>query len=104
MPARTGSRRQEMLIRRPDDVASSEITPHGVWLDRRRFIETMAAGATSILLPGSAAGAQAQQDELTPWEDVTTYNNFYEFGTAKDDPAKNARNFRTRPWSVAVEG
>jgi sulfoxide reductase catalytic subunit YedY len=93
-----------MLIRRPDDVASSEITPHSVWLDRRRFLESMAAGATSILLPGSAAGAQAQRDEPTPWEDVTTYNNFYEFGTAKDDPAKNARNFRTHPWSVAVEG
>jgi sulfoxide reductase catalytic subunit YedY len=51
------------------------------------------------------AGARSELDEpLTPWEDVTTYNNFYEFGTGKDDPAKNAHTLRPRPWSVAIEG
>jgi sulfoxide reductase catalytic subunit YedY len=45
-----------------------------------------------------------EDDELTPYEDVTTYNNFYEFGTGKDDPAKQAGDFRTRPWTVTVEG
>jgi sulfoxide reductase catalytic subunit YedY len=97
-----------MLIRRPDDIPSSEITPYEVYLNRRRFIEAMAVGATSLLLPaGAAACAPAddqEKEELTPYEDVTTYNNFYEFGTAKDDPSKNAKNFRTHPWSIAVEG
>ncbi|MGD8276638.1 MAG: protein-methionine-sulfoxide reductase catalytic subunit MsrP [Gemmatimonadota bacterium] len=97
-----------MLIRRPDDIPSSEITPYDTYLNRRRFIEAMAAGATSLLLPaGAAACASAdgqEKEELTPYEDVTTYNNFYEFGTSKDDPAKNARDFRTQPWSIAVEG
>jgi sulfoxide reductase catalytic subunit YedY len=56
-------------------------------------------------VPGSLAAAEgAQQEELTPYEDVTTYNNFYEFGTDKSDPSKNAHTLRTRPWSVAVEG
>ncbi|MGH7575052.1 MAG: protein-methionine-sulfoxide reductase catalytic subunit MsrP, partial [Longimicrobiales bacterium] len=49
-------------------------------------------------------GRAAQEEELTPWEDVTTYNNFYEFGTGKGDPAENAQNFKTSPWTVEVEG
>jgi sulfoxide reductase catalytic subunit YedY len=94
-----------MLIRRPDDIASSEITPESVYLDRRRFMGSLAAGAAASLVPGSLAAAEgAQQEELTPYEDVTTYNNFYEFGTDKSDPSKNAHTLRTRPWSVAVEG
>jgi len=97
-----------MLIRRPDDIPSSEITPYEVYLNRRRFIEAMAVGATSLLLPAGAAACTTEeaqeQDELTPYDDVTTYNNFYEFGTGKEDPSKNAHTLRTRPWSVAVEG
>jgi sulfoxide reductase catalytic subunit YedY len=93
-----------MLIRRPADIASSEITPESVYLDRRRFMGSLAAGAAAALVPGSLAAAQASQEELTPFEDVTTYNNFYEFGTDKRDPSKNAHTLRTRPWSVAVEG
>jgi len=97
-----------MLIRRPDDIASSEITPYDVYLNRRRFIEAMAVGATSLLLPAGVAACAPtdgqEKEELTPYEDVTTYNNFYEFGTAKDDPSRNAKNFRTHPWSIAVEG
>jgi sulfoxide reductase catalytic subunit YedY len=54
---------------------------------------------------GSAATQEGQEkDELTPFQDVTTYNNFYEFGTDKGDPAENAKNFKTKPWSVRVEG
>jgi sulfoxide reductase catalytic subunit YedY len=97
-----------MLIRRPADIASSEITPESVYLDRRRFMSSLAAGAAAALAPGSLAAAEnttaAQQEELTPLKDVTTYNNFYEFGTDKADPSKNAHTLRTRPWSVAVEG
>jgi len=98
-----------MLIRRGSEIPSSEITPESVYLDRRKFMGAAAAGAATALIPGSLAAceadaAQAAQEELTPYEDVTQYNNFYEFGVDKEDPARNAKNFRTRPWSVAVEG
>lgn len=96
-----------MLIRRPEDIRSSEITPEGIYLDRRRFITTVAAGTAAALIPGSLAArgmADGRQEEPTPYEDITTYNNFYEFGTGKEDPARNAKDFRTRPWTIAVEG
>ncbi len=97
-----------MLIRRPSDIASSEITPEGVYLNRRDFMVTAAAGAAAALIPGSLAargmGAQDRQDVATPFEDVTGYNNFYEFGTNKEDPAQHAGSLKTRPWSVAIEG
>jgi len=93
-------------IRKPSDVASSEITPESHYLDRRTFLGAIAAGAAGVVAEGAgAAGSRAdQEDKLTPFEDITTYNNFYEFGTGKDDPSKNAKNFRTRPWTVAVDG
>ena len=99
-----------MVIRRGSDIIpSSEITPEEVYMNRRKFMSAAAAGATAALVPGTLAAcdaeaAQQQQDELTPFEDVTQYNNFYEFGIDKEDPARNARNFRTRPWSVVVDG
>jgi methionine sulfoxide reductase catalytic subunit len=101
-----------MLIRRAPDIASSEITDRRLYLDRRRFIGAATGAAAAALgLPtvlaacdsGSAEEAAAQ-DELTPYRDVTRYNNFYEFGTGKEDPARNAQDFRTRPWTVAVDG
>ena len=97
-----------MLIRRASDIIpSSEITPESVYLNRRAFIGTAAAGAAVALIPGAcvAEGAQ-QQEELKPnsYEDITSYNNFYEFGTGKGDPAENAHTLKTRPWSIAVEG
>ena len=110
-----------MPIRRTHESPSSDITPESLYLDRRAFIA--AAGAIGTGAIASAAGfstvavAQQQQpqatgkpyglqpdDKPTPWEDVTTYNNFYEFGTDKSDPSQNARNFRTRPWTVRVDG
>ena len=102
-----------MLIRRPPDIASSEITPEAVYLDRRRFLGLGAGavlGAAALSACDSAEGAaqtiadDAQQDEPTSYEHATTYNNFYEFGTGKEDPARNAHTLRPRPWSVAVEG
>jgi sulfoxide reductase catalytic subunit YedY len=99
-----------MLIRRPADIASSEITPETVYVDRRRFLGMAASAGAATLMPGTLAackpadGGQQPQEKLTPLEDVTSYNNFYEFGTDKGDPARNARNFRTRPWTIAVEG
>jgi methionine sulfoxide reductase catalytic subunit len=111
-----------MLIGRPDDIPSSEITPESVYLDRRRFLRLGAAGALGAVVatPALAACAPGEdegsggglialngdaQDSLTPYSDVTTYNNFYEFGTAKDDPSRHApRLLRTQPWSVAIDG
>jgi sulfoxide reductase catalytic subunit YedY len=106
-----------MLIKRPPDIPSSEITPEPLYLNRRAFISRLtgvAAGAAvggSLLAAcdaraeeGAAAGEAPQGDKLTSFEDITTYNNFYEFGTGKEDPARNATRFRTDPWSVKVDG
>ncbi|MDQ3310027.1 MAG: protein-methionine-sulfoxide reductase catalytic subunit MsrP [Gemmatimonadota bacterium] len=100
-----------MLIRRPDDIHSSEITPESVYLNRRQFISTASGIAAAALVPASlvacAAENDAQQpltDKLTPFEDVTRYNNFYEFGLDKGDPQKRSGGFRTRPWTVTVDG
>ena len=96
-----------MLIRRPDDIPSSEITPESVYLDRRRFIGA-AAGAFALAAcnrdEGEAQTVEDGQEELTSFEAITTYNNFYEFGTGKEDPSRNAHTLKTRPWSIAVEG
>ncbi|MBA3969687.1 MAG: protein-methionine-sulfoxide reductase catalytic subunit MsrP [Gemmatimonadetes bacterium] len=100
-----------MLIRKPDDISSSEITPESVYLNRRQFISTASGIAAAALVPASlvacAAENDAQQpltDKLTPFEDVTRYNNFYEFGLDKGDPQKRSGGFRTRPWTVTVDG
>ena len=103
-----------MLIKKPDDIASSEITPERLYYDRREFLRTAgllglatAAASTGVLAcvePGNAATQGQPKDELTPFEDVTTYNNYYEFGTDKADPAENSKGFKTKPWTVRVEG
>jgi methionine sulfoxide reductase catalytic subunit len=97
---------------------SSEITPQAAYLSRREWLA--AAGAALAFpataqttrpgklaaLPGakSAVAGALTMDKLTPYADVTSYNNFYEFGTDKADPARNAGTLKTRPWTVAVEG
>jgi len=103
-----------MHIRKPSDIPSSEITPESVYLDRRRFLRLGAAGAIGAsLAPGSLAACEpsaetsgaAEQDRLTSYEDITTYNNFYEFGPNKNDPAERAPGLlRATPWSIVVEG
>ncbi|MGH7675487.1 MAG: protein-methionine-sulfoxide reductase catalytic subunit MsrP, partial [Gemmatimonadales bacterium] len=73
-----------MLIRRPPDILPSEITPESVYLDRRRFIAAATAAAAGLALPRLARALEsggADDDQLTPYKDVTTYNNYYEFGT-----------------------
>ncbi len=98
-----------MLIKRPD-ISSNEITDESLYFSRRKFIASsgiLGVAAASGVLPGclNASPSDADAgDKLTPYKDVTTYNNYYEFGTGKGDPAENAGSFRTRPWSVAVEG
>ncbi|MHB1233102.1 MAG: protein-methionine-sulfoxide reductase catalytic subunit MsrP [Burkholderiales bacterium] len=103
-----------MLIRRPSDIRPSEITDPALYRERRSFITGLAAlGATALFpLPASANtklpsvknGAYRTNSAPTPYQDVTTYNNFYEFGTDKESPAILARNFVTRPWTVMVDG
>lgn len=105
-----------MLIRKPDDIESSEITPEKVFLDRREFIGQTAAfcavtaagtvgpWALRATMRRGPRGTGVQDDELTAYEHVTGYNNFYEFGTDKEDPARNAHTLRPRPWTVTVEG
>ena len=96
-----------MLIRRPPDIPSSEITGESLYLNRRAFIKTAGAAAAAVaagVAAPVAAAAQRLDDKPTPYEDVTTYNNFYEFGTDKSDPAKNAHTLKARPWTLRVEG
>ncbi len=91
---------------------ASEITPRGVYAQRRHLIASAgllalpAWAQASSKLPGvrsTVPGAMAL-DKPTSQRDATTYNNFYEFGTEKSDPVENARSLRTRPWTVSVEG
>ncbi|HEX6746820.1 MAG TPA: protein-methionine-sulfoxide reductase catalytic subunit MsrP [Longimicrobium sp.] len=98
-----------MLIRRPDDIPSSEITPERDYLDRRRFIASAGALVAGIaapsLLSACTAAEGAQGDPPNSWEQITSYNNFYEFGTGKEDPAAEAPGkLRVRPWTVTVDG
>ena len=109
-----------MPSRKSAEIPSSEITPESVYLDRRRFLRLGAAGALGATLTPAGLAACTSEDEtnedetnpdgdaqerLTPFVDITTYNNFFEYGTGKEDPAKYAPDLlRTAPWSVVVEG
>jgi len=112
-----------LIIRskKASDVPSSEITSEDVYVNRRKFIRNAAAGAAvlafapralkafdgtpSQVVPARFKGMKSELGEdLNSYEDVTTYNNYYEFGTDKTDPAKNSAPFRPRPWTVTIEG
>jgi sulfoxide reductase catalytic subunit YedY len=102
------------------DVDASEVTPLPLYLRRREFL-ALGAGATvgaaalgrlaaaaddakPPLLPGVKKSAFTVDEAQTPYDDITRYNNYYEFGTDKADPAANAGSFKTRPWTVSLEG
>jgi sulfoxide reductase catalytic subunit YedY len=107
-----------MLIKRAPEFKSSEITPRPLYLQRREFIAGAASLALAPILAGAAeaatpAGAPLKaaknaalslSEPPTAFESATTYNNFYEFGVNKEDPARMAGSLRTRPWSVQVDG
>ena len=85
----------------------SEITPERIYRNRRNFIKSMSLGAGSVALSSIPFINNARSDEenkLTSYKDITTYNNYYEFGTSKKDPYKNSQNFKTSPWNITVEG
>ena len=108
---------------RPDE-RESAVTPESLYRQRRRFLQLGAAGALGLVTPVRAAlfGGEAAPPPGTPdfpdlarhpssteeppnsWRDITTYNNFYEFGAGKGDPAENAHSLVTDPWSVTIEG
>jgi sulfoxide reductase catalytic subunit YedY len=119
-----------MLIKSAVDIPSSEITSHSAYLNRRKFMQQSGVALSAIglastvgaletqsgsqpkfgpdWLKNQVAGAQetpfGKGEKLTPYRDVTSYNNFYEFGTGKDDPARNAGSLVTDPWSITIEG
>jgi sulfoxide reductase catalytic subunit YedY len=104
------------------DLAASDITPQAAWLNRRRLVAALGATAAApwvgtaaaqtarpnklAPLPGtrSTVPGAVTMEKLTPYPDVSSYNNFYEFGTDKSDSARNAGSLKTRPWTVQVEG
>src|ERR1700674_2246690 len=113
-----------MLIRKPTDLGYSDVTPKSVYTRRREFLRVMGIAGAAAFAGAAAWRLGMSLDEVyatskleiaskspfsttekeTPYNDVTHYNNFYEFGTDKTDPAKNAQKFRTSPWTVSVEG
>ena len=112
-----------MLIKSSASIPSSEITDKRLYMDRRTFMRSATALATAGAMLGADALVQAAQPALhgkklenvgassystderpNTWEQITTYNNYYEFGTDKDTPARLARKLKTEPWTVAVEG
>lgn len=110
-----------MLIRHTPEIASTDITDPQVYAGRRDFIRTLALGLGAASL-GLAHGAETREgrgrplanlrsspfstldDKPTPYQSMTTYGNFYEFGPDKDSPAKNAHRLRTSPWTLTVDG
>jgi sulfoxide reductase catalytic subunit YedY len=116
-----------MLIKHAADIPESDVTPERVYLKRREFMKISAlAGAAALTCGPALAGgkvlvahpAEAKTRQLddviagpfstdqpaNSWTDITTYNNYYEFGTAKDDPARNAADFKPLPWTLKVGG
>lgn len=113
-----------MLIKKAADIGSSEITPKSLYLNRRKFLaaagmagvagalgiglrETISPSVTALAgnkIDGIRKSSFSTTETITPYKDVTHYNNYYEFGTSKDEPAELAKNFRTRPWKVKIDG
>ena len=103
-------------MKKTDAVASSEITPRRIYLRRREFLASAGAALAGWATSGSGAVLAAADplavakrvvtttDPLTPYKTITSYNNYYEFGSNKEDPARNGKRFHAKPWSVAVEG
>jgi sulfoxide reductase catalytic subunit YedY len=85
----------------------SEITPEKIYNNRRSFIKSISIGASSIALsslPFTSKAASDKKNNITSYKDITTYNNYYEFGTSKSDPYKNSQDFKTDPWNISIEG
>jgi sulfoxide reductase catalytic subunit YedY len=111
-----------MLIKRPGDILPSEITDESVYLQRREFLKKAGLASAGALaahpllasaaepgpsgreLPAMQKSPYSTDAPANSWTDITTYNNYYEFGTGKDEPSRYAVDFKPRPWTVAVKG
>ena len=113
-----------MLIKKPADIPSSEITPKSLYLNRRKFLAgTVISGAAAVAgmslhelaepsnvvrantkIDGIQKSSFSTTEKITPLKDVSNYNNYYEFSTDKYEPAKLAKDFKTRPWTVTIDG
>ena len=111
-----------MLIKQAPDIRSSEITPERIYHNRRQFMQTASGAVAGAVAGGTVLGRYggtvhapdpipnlrtlplSTDDEQNSYDDITTYNNFYEFGTGKEDPARYAHEMSIDPWSVRVEG
>ena len=117
-----------MLIKKSPDLRESDVTPRDVYVRRREFLKVAGNTALAVTAAGAIGGVLTSSEEaaaqnpnaqkltnlkkspfdtdekLNSYKDVTTYNNFYEFGLDKADPAKYAGSLKTRPWSIVVEG
>jgi len=86
----------------------SEITPEKVYNKRRKFIKSVGLGLGSLTLGSMSllnnAHSLENNSKLTSYKDITTYNNYYEFGTGKGDPYKNSQEFKIKPWNISIEG
>ncbi len=86
---------------------NSEITPENIYKKRRSFIKSIGLGASTLAMstiPFVNKSLASERDKLTSYKDITTYNNYYEFGTSKSDPYRNSQIFKTTPWDIAIEG
>jgi sulfoxide reductase catalytic subunit YedY len=112
-----------MLIKKPSDIKESEVTSESVYRNRRQILRAGAAGAVGAIagglwlrdsfgrpatgqaqIPGVVKSPLSTDEEPNSWEQITTYNNFYEFGLGKDDPARYAHEMTIEPWTVKVDG
>ena len=96
-------------------IFGSEITSHKAYLNRRQFIQSSTATLIGTTLSSNLYGAHekkdnqyndqlSQNDTLNTYEEITTYNNYYEFGSKKSDPSSNSEQFKSHPWSINIEG
>ena len=88
-------------------IKNSEITPEKIYNNRRSFVKSIGLGAGLIAttsFPFVNNTLANNKSKLTSYKDITTYNNYYEFGTAKGDPYKNAQDFKIKPWTISIEG
>ena len=102
-----------MIIRKPADIPYSQVTPKHLYLNRRRFLAAGSAALGALAVPFSASAGKlsiagksqfSTTEKLSSLQDITHYNNYYEFGTGKEEPAELSKNFRTIPWTVSIEG
>lgn len=110
-----------MLIRKPSDTLPSEITPLEIFKNRRKFLKAAGLGLATAstfgiwtaeteaasqrqTMEGHLKTSHGEGEKLTSYDDITTYNNYYEFGSSKSDPAIEARLFNPHPWTVSIEG